>query len=152
MPPFRLTPQQPTEDAEQILLARWLDTRRIRFCHVPNGGARDKITGARLKAAGVKRGVPDLLIFDRPPKHPDLCGAAIELKRRDGGVLSSEQVDWLEALAERGWLAACCRGWEHAVEVLQAAGYGIRGGHRTESPRVAAVLGFGQAGGGDARG
>jgi hypothetical protein len=30
--------------------------------HVPNGGHRNKATAARLKAAGVKAGVPDVVL------------------------------------------------------------------------------------------
>jgi hypothetical protein len=91
MPPFRLTPQQPTEDAEQVDLARWLASRKIRWAHVPNGGKRDMVTAARLKQQGVKPGVPDVLVFDPPPEHPDRIGAAVELKCRDGkSVLRGE--------------------------------------------------------------
>lgn len=35
----------------------------LAFCHVPNGGARHKAEAGVLKAMGVKRGVPDLLIW-----------------------------------------------------------------------------------------
>ena len=123
MPPFKLTRQMPTEDTEQVNLAKWLDSHKFRWCHVPNGGHRDKITGARLKAAGVKKGVPDILIFDQPPLHPGKIGVALELKRKDGGVLAPHQEEWLEALSERGWFTAVCNGWEAAVKLLTGAGF-----------------------------
>jgi VRR-NUC domain len=116
----------PTEDAEQVNLAKWLDAHKLKWCHVPNGGHRDKITGARLKAAGVKKGVPDILIFDHPPLHPGKIGVALEVKRSDGGVLSPHQEEWLEALAARGWLTAVCNGWEAAVKLLREAGFTVR--------------------------
>ena len=34
------------------------------WCHVPNGGLRNKITAYQLKRAGVKPGWPDMLLLD----------------------------------------------------------------------------------------
>ena len=56
----------PTEEQEQIKLAEYLDWKGYCWCHVPNGGNRNVVTGAKLKKQGVKPGVPDVLIFDSP--------------------------------------------------------------------------------------
>lgn len=56
----------PSEEAEQRALAQWLDLHRILWCHVPNGGQRSKAVAGKLKAAGVKAGVPDVLVFNQP--------------------------------------------------------------------------------------
>lgn len=52
------------EHAEQVALCRWwaMYARRIGVAEsllfaIPNGGRRDKTTGARLKAEGVRAGV-----------------------------------------------------------------------------------------------
>ncbi len=140
MPPFRLTAQQPSEMNEQISLATWLDVRKIQYCHVPNGGKRDLITGARLKRSGVKKGVPDILVFDRPPVYPGKVGTALELKRRSAGTVSPEQREWLQALDERGWIVAICKGWNEAVAFLESAGYG-KADSTSGIARVRAVLG-----------
>ena len=60
-------PRQDREHAEAVALkqrvrlheARWPALRWL-FA-VPNGGARNKVAGAKLKAEGVRRGVPDYL-------------------------------------------------------------------------------------------
>jgi len=114
----------PTEDQEQAALVDWLKLHNILFAHVPNGGARDKVTGAILKRLGVSRGCPDILIFDHPPLEPDCIGVAIELKRRKGGQIRPEQKEWLEKLKDRGWVAAVCKGADDAIKLLQQLGFG----------------------------
>lgn len=58
----------PTEAEEQIALFEWARLQTGRFpelallYHVPNGGSRNKIEAARLRAQGVKSGVPDLCL------------------------------------------------------------------------------------------
>lgn len=53
----------PTEAEEQIALFEWARLQTGRFpelallYHVPNGGSRNKIEAARLRAQGVKSGV-----------------------------------------------------------------------------------------------
>ena len=82
-----------TEETIQREVASWLNAslpRDWRWYHVPNGGARTKVAGTKLKAAGVKRGVFDVIIC--PPHGPDIW---IELKAH-GNYLSPEQRDWLE--------------------------------------------------------
>lgn len=114
----------PTEDQEQAALVDWLKLHNILFAHVPNGGARDKVTGAILKRLGVSKGCPDILIFDRPPKAPECAGVAIELKRQKGGRVTPEQTAWLEHLKARGWAVAVCRGAMEAIRFLQELGFG----------------------------
>jgi len=108
----------PYERIEQAKLANWLDGRQILWCHPANEGARSGRFGASLKQQGLKRGVPDVLIFTRPPRG-DYCGVAIELKRADGsGRVSPEQREWLDGLARAGWCVFVAHGWEAAVRVL----------------------------------
>ena len=116
----------PTEEQEQVALAQWLDLHKICYCHVPNGGNRNAITGKKLKAQGVKPGVPDILIFDPPPEHPHMPGTAIELKRRKGGTVSTKQGQWLQDLLDRGWAVSVCKGAGEAIETLRRLGYGRR--------------------------
>lgn len=104
------------------MVAEYLDRCGVRWCHVPNGGARNAIVGAQLKRLGVKRGVPDVIVFDRPPKAPDAVGVAMELKA-EGGRLTPEQRDWIYGLNALGWYACVCTGAGEAIEVLERLGY-----------------------------
>uniref|UniRef100_A0A6H1ZPD5 Putative VRR-NUC domain-containing protein n=1 Tax=viral metagenome TaxID=1070528 RepID=A0A6H1ZPD5_9ZZZZ len=121
----------PLEETEQITLASWLDWNHVLYCHVPNGGYRHPVTANRFKAQGVKAGVPDILIFDRPYPVEDgthYVGIAIELKRKDKslGRLSANQAHWISALRERGWLCNAFYGADAAIEYLKSLGYGVR--------------------------
>lgn len=125
--PFALKAACPREDDEQAALAKLLDMLAgkygFRWAHVPNGGARDVRVAARLKSHGVKRGVPDVLIFGAPPALPGAAGVAIELKKRVGGVVSRDQEGWLEYLESNNWKVAVCKGWEEAWRMLRELGW-----------------------------
>lgn len=118
----------PTEENEQRLLADWLDLAGVKWCHVPNGGARVKAVAGKLKAQGVKAGVPDVLIFDRPPSDPACVGVAFELKRADPrkSRVTVEQAAWLVELGCRGWATAVAYGADDAITKLRALGFGAR--------------------------
>ncbi len=78
--------QRLDEDALQRSVVQWLTLAKPRcvWFHVPNGGARDAVTGAKLKAMGVKAGVPDLVFAWKG-------GAGfVELKRPEDRCLLSE--------------------------------------------------------------
>jgi len=114
----------PTEDQEQKVVAQWLDLHKIKYAAIPNGGLRNKIVAAKLVGQGVKRGVPDLLIFDPPPASPKRTGLAIEMKRTKGGTVSDDQKEWLVALEERNWITQVCKGATEAIRLLETLGYG----------------------------
>lgn len=84
------------------------------FFHCPNGGHRNKIEAAKLKAQGVKSGVPDLMIIE-PTNF--LSGLAVELKAK-GGRLQKEQLEWLEKLDERGYQVAVCYTFDSFKTIL----------------------------------
>lgn len=73
---------------------------------VPNGGFRLAREAARLKAEGVRKGFPDLVLMEpRAMFH----GAVIEMKRENGGALSEEQLETLKGLRDRGyWVIVGC--------------------------------------------
>jgi hypothetical protein len=69
--------------------------------HCPNGGHRDVRVAAKLKAQGVRRGIPDVLW---PIPRGKFVGMAIELKA-NGNKTTNEQSEWLEWLTANGWFA-----------------------------------------------
>lgn len=116
-------PRVPREDEEQETLFRWAELMaqvrwpELRYLyHVPNGGYRTKAEAGRFRAQGVKSGVPDIVL---PAARGQYHGLYIELKRTEGGRLSSDQKDWLEFLTAQGYLAVMCRGWEEARRVIE---------------------------------
>ena len=113
-----------TEHAEQRAFFAWLMLMENRGVvpragmayAVPNGGKRDAITAARLKAEGVKSGVPDVCW---PVPFGRFAGLYIELKIA-GGQVSSSQEEWHRNLREVGHAVAVCYGWRAARECLLA--------------------------------
>ena len=83
---------------------------------VPNGGHRHPATGRRLKAEGVKPGVPDIFL-DVP--RGEWHGLRLELKVGRNKPTKA-QVDWMERLSNHGYLAVVCWGWESARDQIQA--------------------------------
>jgi len=116
----------PPEEAEQLALVQWLELHKIKYTHVPNEGKHKVQYRVKQKRLGVQAGLPDILIFDRPPLSPENVGVAIELKRQKGGRVTPEQIAWLEDLKARGWAVAVCRGAMEAIRVLQELGFGGR--------------------------
>ena len=83
----------PNEEQIQVAVAQYLDVKLPKswlWYHCPNGGHRLKAVAAKLKAQGVKPGVPDCVIL-RPSGAP----IYIELKAF-GGTLSLAQRMFME--------------------------------------------------------
>ncbi len=111
----------PTEHAEQRALVTWASLStgkhpelRLLFA-IPNGGARSKAAAGKLKAEGVKPGVPDLCL---PVARGGFHGLYVEMKRVKGGTLSPEQKTWHQALTEQGYHVALCKGQPAAQQTL----------------------------------
>lgn len=109
------------EHREQVFLfswAAWAATERPELAlmfAVPNGGRRDAVTGARLKAEGVKAGVPDIIL---PVARGGYHGLFIEMKAGKN-TATAEQRGWLAALEGQGYRAAVCRGAAEAMALLE---------------------------------
>ena len=106
----------PTESQEQRAVVDFLNLIKCPHFHIPNGGARNKITAARLKAEGVSAGVPDLCI---PVPSSGFHGLFIEMKRKKGGSLSDAQKKWLRILDINGYQASVCKGAEDAIQTIE---------------------------------
>ena len=91
---------------------------------IPNGGKRDKITAGKLKAEGVKAGVPDICLAVSTSHSAALY---IELKRpkdkgkaKTKGVVGNKQAEWSAKLIKYGNAVCVAYGWEHAVDILES--------------------------------
>ena len=96
-----------------LLLEKQHPELRLMF-HVPNEGKRSVYSGAELKRAGLKKGVPDVML---PVARKGYNGLAIEMKAGKNKP-TEEQKNWLMGLAGEGWLCYVCRGYEAAATVL----------------------------------
>lgn len=101
------------EDQEQAAFFTWLRIRHPlayeHAYHVPNGGSRGggdrrsaQIEGARLKAQGVKAGVPDIWI---PLRRGAFAGLVVEFKATPphDAEVSKEQQQWVLRMKAQGW-------------------------------------------------
>jgi hypothetical protein len=87
--------------------------------HVPNGGHRHKLVATKLKAQGVKAGIPDLVL---PMARGGHFGLYIEFKATppNDAPVSASQHACIEMLIEQGYLAIICRGHFDAMEQIRA--------------------------------
>jgi hypothetical protein len=69
----------------------------------------------KAKAAGNKRGVPDIWL---PVRRGKYAGLVIELKHGDNKP-SDEQLDWLKFLNSQGFCAALAWGADEAISLIE---------------------------------
>jgi hypothetical protein len=110
----------PTEHEEQKSVVKWFDMQypalRGRLAAVPNGGQRHIAVAAKLKAEGVRKGFPDMMLLKPVGGY---YGLFIELKRIKGGSVSPEQNDWLHWLGSQGFMVAVCKGADEARKTIK---------------------------------
>ena len=86
---------------------------------IPNGGRRDRVSGAKLKDEGVRAGVPDLCLAIPGGVHH---GMFIELKQSQRGKsrISPHQLEMMERLSGQGY--HCVVGWgaDDAIQKIES--------------------------------
>lgn len=121
-----------SEHDEQVGLFNWLKEAEIAYPDlryafaIPNGaalaartsgGKRFSLQAMKLKAEGLKPGVPDLFIpIPRPPYH----GLFIEMKFGRNKA-SEEQLDFLTGLKSLGYRTCIC--WSEVEAVNEVCSY-----------------------------
>lgn len=110
------------EGQEQAALMREIELRYPKvfelIYHVPNGGHRVKAVAAKLKAQGVKAGIPDLVL---PMARGGYFGLYIEFKATvEPAPVSPRQHACIRRLNAQGYLAIVCRGHFDVMEQLRA--------------------------------
>lgn len=124
-----ITPEQlaasGSEHGAQAALFMWAQLNLDKYPllkflhHIPNGGYRDKITAGKLKAAGVKEGVPDICLPVRiyVPNRVVASGLYIELKVKKNKP-SDAQKEWGQFLISQGYYFYVAYGWEDAKNCI----------------------------------
>jgi len=118
---------RPTEHDEQAKLFQWAKLQEKRYPElalmfaIPNGGDRHPAVGAKMKAEGVKAGVPDIFL----PVHRVRLGWVdfglfVEMKRDSKEKPKAEQKKWLADLEHRGYRVEVGYGFEDARDKILA--------------------------------
>jgi hypothetical protein len=120
-----MTPEQlakpGTEHAHQVALFCWISYQIHKWPElkwmfaIPNGGERNPVVAARLKAEGVKSGVSDLCL---PVSRLGYHGLYIEMKKPKGKE-SENQIEYGAFLAEQGYFYRCCDHWDKAAKLIE---------------------------------
>jgi len=85
--------------------------------HIPNGGYRHKATAGRMKATGVKPGIPDIFV---PVARYGFHGLFIELKSlKKGAKTSAVQEERFRKLRAQGYQVTVCNGWRYALQTIE---------------------------------
>lgn len=107
-----------SEHDEQVALFEWAAWQgapvSLMFA-IPNGGKRHISVARRLKAEGVKAGVPDIFL---PVAVGQYHGLFIELKTKKGR-LSDAQREVRLNLLDGGYCAVVARGVDHAIALVK---------------------------------
>jgi hypothetical protein len=112
--------QKVSEHGEQVAVIQWAQLQsgrwpQLRWLHaIPNGGHRGGATGARLKAEGVKPGVPDLFL---PVPRGGYSGLYIEMKVKPNKPTLA-QAEWIDAMNEFGYSAWICYSADEAIAAI----------------------------------
>jgi len=110
-----------SEHDEQVALITWCRYHVGRWPEldllfaIPNGGHRHPAVAGKMKAEGVRAGVPDLFL---PVSRGLWNGLFLELKTATGRW-TPEQREWICRLEGQGYRAEVCKGWEAAAAVIE---------------------------------
>ena len=110
------------EAAEQEKLIQWTELVTLRIPEiallfaVPNGGHRHRAVAAKLKAQGVRAGVPDLCL---PVPRGHYHGLFIEMKYGNNRP-SPLQKWWLDQLQRQGYRTVVCWSYDEARVAIES--------------------------------
>lgn len=121
-PVYGKPPQASEHQVQAAVISWWFLAHHqyrlplIALYAIPNGGARDPITGSLLKAEGVRRGTPDLNLAVANRKYH---GLYMELKVGDNQP-SLEQQAFIAYLTSAGYKASVHWRAESAIEEIKS--------------------------------
>ena|ERR1700761_2352520 len=122
-----ITPEQlarsGTEHGHQAALFAWAASQINKYPDlkwlfaIPNGGQRSASQGAQLRAEGVKRGVPDIMLPIPRSDRMHFCGLFIEMKIGNN-TQTQEQIDYFKFLSGAGYHCVLCYSWTEARDEI----------------------------------
>jgi hypothetical protein len=108
----------PFESAEQKALVNYLEIlilqrKDIIFTAIPNSTfTTSPIQKRKNSLQGVRKGLPDLFLIVNKQ------AIFIEMKRKQGGILSNEQKVWIEKINQTNIKAFVCKGFQEAKAIV----------------------------------
>jgi hypothetical protein len=111
-----------SETEEQKVVVQWCYLRKIPIAHIPNEGKRSVAYAALLKAMGLRKGFPDLIV---PSARGGYHGLFIEMKYGKGKT-TKDQEQWIETLRSEGYAVAVCYDANEAIKTISDYLKGIR--------------------------
>jgi len=111
----------PSESSIQQAYFQWVrikersDYRYEAIYAIPNAGLRTKQNGSRMKAEGMKAGIPDIFISVPISNY---AGLYIELKK-EGGKLSQTQKSMLGLFNRLGYKTLVCYSLKELIEATE---------------------------------
>lgn len=114
------------ESEEQSNFIAWCKLNNIIVHHSPNeggGGRGAAIRGAKMKRLGTSKGFWDLIVFIPIKGITNEVDTyqiiMIEMKRKHGGAVSSEQKEWQKIYEKAGVPCKVCRGADEAIDFVK---------------------------------
>lgn len=114
--------RQDLEHHEQVILFKWIEQYAgshmlwNNIFAIPNGGHRHVSVATKLKAEGVRRGVPDIFCAAPTERH---AGLFIEMKIKPNRP-SKNQKEWLARLEDAGYRTEVCYSFEEAHSIISS--------------------------------
>lgn len=111
----------PSEHQEQVFLFEWVFYNKSKYPElniiyaIPNGGKRNIGTARKLKAEGVKSGIPDIHL---PVARNNYIGLWIEMKFAKN-KLTENQKKVICQLENNGHKVVVCYGWFEASQRIE---------------------------------
>lgn len=111
-----------SEHSEQCAVFDWAATMAATYPEldtmfaIPNGGLRNISVAMKLKAEGVKAGIPDICL---PTSHGGYHALYIELKVKPNKPTEQQLVS-MSRLADYGNLCVVCYGADEAIQTIMA--------------------------------
>lgn len=109
------------EHREQVALFYWSSLMLRKYPElellfaIPNGGQRHKVAAMKLKAEGVKSGVPDVML---PVAKKKYHGLFIEMKFGKNKTSENQNI-WIENLKQQKYKVEVCYSAEEAQNVIE---------------------------------
>ncbi len=115
----------PWEHIEQVKVIKWWRDHcadyglpEFALFAIPNAGKRSLHVGESMRAEGLRKGAPDLMLAARSKYQSGHFALFMEMKPLKGGTWEPEQQEFCRHLESHGYLYYVCKGAPMAIEMI----------------------------------